>query len=87
MSLGHLKHTINTRNNFIAMRSSTVFKEAKFCQTMPVAAYKLNIHKPSQTNTHKLLQITVDSRYLDIGYLEQPLISKKKSGPCLNIEI
>ena len=30
---------------------------------------------------------TVDSRYLDFGYLEQPLISKKKSGPCLNIEI
>ena len=30
---------------------------------------------------------TVYSRYLDFGYLEQPLISKKKSGPCLNIEI
>ena len=30
---------------------------------------------------------TVDSRYLDFGYLEQPLISKKKSGPCLNREI
>ena len=30
---------------------------------------------------------TVDSRYLDFGYLEQPLFSKKKSGPCLNIEI
>ena len=28
---------------------------------------------------------TVDSRYLDFGYLEQPLISKKKSGPCLNL--
>ena len=27
---------------------------------------------------------TVDSRYLDFGYLEQPLISKRKSGPCLN---
>ena len=32
-------------------------------------------------------EYTVDSRYLDFGYLEQPLISKKKSGPCLNIEI
>ena len=30
---------------------------------------------------------TVDSRYLDFGYLEQPLISKKKSGPCYNTEI
>ena len=30
---------------------------------------------------------SVDSRYLDFGYLEQPLISKKKSGPCLKIEI
>ena len=29
--------------------------------------------------------ITVDSRYLDFGYLEQPLISKRKSGPCLNL--
>ena len=27
---------------------------------------------------------TVDSRYLDFGYLEQPVISKRKSGPCLN---
>ena len=30
---------------------------------------------------------TVDSRYLDFGYLEQPLISKKNSGPCYNTEI
>ena len=28
---------------------------------------------------------TVDSRYFDLGYLEQPLISKRKSGPCLNL--
>ena len=32
-------------------------------------------------------KITVDSRYLDFGYLEQPLISKRKSDPCFNIEI
>ena len=30
---------------------------------------------------------TVDSRYLDLGYLEQPLISKRKSDPCFSIEI
>ena len=30
---------------------------------------------------------TVDSRYLDFGYLEQPLISKRKSDPCLSIEL
>ena len=30
---------------------------------------------------------TVDSRYLDFGYLEQVLISKRKSDPCFNIEI
>ena len=30
-------------------------------------------------------ETTVDSRYLDFGYLEQPLISKTKSGPCLNL--
>ena len=29
----------------------------------------------------------VNSRYLDFDYLEKPLISKKKSGPCFNIEI
>ena len=29
---------------------------------------------------------TVDSRYLDLGYLEQPLISKRKSDPCFRIE-
>ena len=28
---------------------------------------------------------TVDFRYLDFGYLEQPHISKRKSGPCLNL--
>ena len=30
---------------------------------------------------------TVDSRYLGFGYLEKPLISKRKSDPCFNIEI
>ena len=30
---------------------------------------------------------TVDSRYLELTYLEQPLISKWKSGPCFNTEI
>ena len=30
---------------------------------------------------------TVDSRYLDFCYLEQPLILKRKSGPCYNTEI
>ena len=30
---------------------------------------------------------TVDSRYLDFGYLENPLISNRKSDPCFNIEI
>ena len=34
-----------------------------------------------------LFEYTVDSRYLDFGYLEQPLISKRKSDPCINIEI
>ena len=29
--------------------------------------------------------ITVDSRYLDLSYLESPLISKWKSGPCFNM--
>ena len=30
---------------------------------------------------------TVDSRYLDLAYLEYALISKRKSGPCLNMKI
>ena len=30
---------------------------------------------------------TVDSRYLDFDYLKYALVSKRKSGPCLNIEI
>ena len=30
---------------------------------------------------------TVNSRYLDFGYLESPLISKRKFGPCFNTEI
>ena len=29
------------------------------------------------------MAFTVDSRYLAIGYLEQPLISMRNSGPCL----
>ena len=32
-----------------------------------------------------IIENTVDSRYLDFGYLEQPLISKTKSVPCLNL--
>ena len=31
------------------------------------------------------LAYTVDSRYLDFGYLEQSLISKRKSGPYLKV--
>ena len=34
-----------------------------------------------------VLTNTVASRYLDFGYLELPLISKRKSDPCINIEI
>ena len=30
---------------------------------------------------------TVDSRYLELAYLEYPLISKRKSVPCLNMKI
>ena len=30
---------------------------------------------------------TVDPRYIDFDYLEKPLISKRKSGPCFNTEI
>ena len=30
---------------------------------------------------------TVDSHYLDLAYLESQLISKWKSGPCLNMKI
>ena len=30
---------------------------------------------------------TVDPRYLDFDYLEQPLISKRKSGPSFKVEI
>ena len=33
------------------------------------------------------LSYTVDPRYLDFDYLELPLISKRKSGPCFNTEI
>ena len=29
----------------------------------------------------------VDSRYLEFAYVEKPLISKWKSGPCLNMNI
>ena len=34
-----------------------------------------------------LLADTVDSRYLDLAYLEKPLISKWNFGPCFNMEI
>ena len=32
------------------------------------------------------LYYTVDSLYLDFGYLELPLISRRKSDPCFNID-
>ena len=31
--------------------------------------------------------VTWPRAYLDFGYLELPLISKRKSDPCFNIEI
>ena len=36
---------------------------------------------------NKIFTYTVNSRYLDFGYLEKTLISKRKSGPCFNTEI
>ena len=35
----------------------------------------------------KSAQSTVDPRYLDLAYLELPLISKWNSGPCFNMAI
>ena len=34
-----------------------------------------------------MVAFTVNSSYLDFDYLELPLISKRKSGPCFNTEI
>ena len=36
---------------------------------------------------HVSQQYTVDLRYLDLAYLELPLISKWNSGPCFNMAI
>ena len=30
---------------------------------------------------------TVEPRYLELAYLELPLISKRKSGPCFNMKL
>ena len=35
----------------------------------------------------KLDAFTVDSLYLDLAYLEKPVISNWKPGPCFNMEI
>ena len=43
-----------------------------------VAGVGSNLTQPSST---------VDSRCLELAYLEKPLISKWKSGPCLNMKI
>ena len=34
-----------------------------------------------------IVAYTVDSPYLDLAYLEQPFISKWKSGPCFKMEL
>ena len=54
-----------------------LFKE-RICCLIPT-------EKGNKISTVASTVSTVDSRYLDFGYLEQPLISKKKSGPCLNL--
>ena len=46
----------------------------KVCRHIVYAHVHLHIH-------------TVDSRYLELAYLEWPLITKWKSGPCLNMKI
>ena len=45
------------------------------------------ITEPSYALITELFLGTVNSRYLDFGYLESPLISKRKFGPCFNTEI
>ena len=45
-----------------------------------------HIHPKIWTSHFITLWCTVDSRYLDLAYLEQPLISKWNSGPCLNMK-
>ena len=44
-------------------------------------------HEQTQTNSVSYLFCTADSRYLERAYLEQPLISKWKSCPRLNMKI
>ena len=51
---------------------------------IPCQMPMLNI-EPTKAVAVTSLRHTVDSRYLDFGYLEQLLISKRKSGPCLNL--
>ena len=58
-------------------RKVLLFKE-RICWLTP-------IEKGNKISTVASIVSTVDSRYLDFDYLEQPLISKKKSGPCLNL--
>ena len=66
-------------------------KNCTICGVLPVRAMSQNTKQENLTKAYAIdtnwKSYTVDSRYLDFGYLEQPLISKKKSGPCLNIEI
>ena len=52
---------------------------------MGVSIFRINLNNWSEMPNLAVHTHTVDSRYLDFGYLEEPLISKRKSGPCLNI--
>ena len=54
-----------------------LFKERICCLTPT--------EKGNKISTVACTVSTVHSRYLDFGYLEQPFISKKKPGPCLNL--
>ena len=57
-----------------------------FCDFIQVFVFTRNHHlNESSTNDFVKDDDTVDSRYLNFSYLEQPLISKRKSGPCLNL--
>ena len=51
-------------------------------------AYKVNIWSLKHEYLKYFLYLsTVNSHYLNFDYLEYPLISKRKSGPCFNTEI
>ena len=69
------------------MKSQKVVHPVKIKEKLPKCIMSALLQWCGGQQAAIVMSYTVDARYLDLAYLELPLISKWNSGPCFNMEI